>query len=551
MPQFPKNNLAQQVIASCVAHQIDQVVISPGSRNAPLTIGFTNHPNIKTYSIVDERCAAFFALGIAQQTQKPVAIVCTSGSALLNYYPAVAEALYSDIPLVVISADRPKHLIDIGDGQTIRQENVFQNHILKSINLEVESEMNAHNIEETLKLAFLSKGPVHINVPFDEPLYEVSESMLELDDAHLDNKETPLEVEDLQEFATTWNTSAKKMVLVGTSFPDELLQIQMNKMIEDPSVIVLTETTSNLYHQKFINGIDRAIFPLTEEELELLKPEVLLTFGGMIVSKKVKQFLRKHQPKHHWHVDSKKAFDTFFNLTHHFKSSPQLFFSQFFFFTKVKKSNYQREWLQIKESRIARHQSFLKACDYSDLKVFETVLHSIPEETQLQLGNSSIIRYSQLFDLKSSLKVFCNRGTSGIDGSTSTAIGAAISSNSPTLCITGDVSFFYDSNALWNTQIRNDFRIILINNNGGGIFKFIPGPKESNALSYFETPHGLTAEHLAKMYGFNYENTSNLEETKNALKSFYSASSKPKILEIYTPSSENDVVLRTYFKSLK
>ncbi len=132
---YPKKELAQIVISACHQFNIDTVVISPGSRNAPLTVGFSNHPEIETLSVVDERCAAFFALGIAQQTQKPVAIVCTSGSALLNYYPAIAEAFYSNIPLVVISADRPKHLIDIGDGQTIRQENVFENHILFSANL--------------------------------------------------------------------------------------------------------------------------------------------------------------------------------------------------------------------------------------------------------------------------------------------------------------------------------------------------------------------------------------------------------------------------------
>ena len=168
MPQFPKNELAQIVIASCVANKIEHVVISPGSRNAPLTIGFTNHSNIKTYSIVDERCAAFFALGIAQQLQKPVAVVCTSGSALLNYYPAIAEAFYSNIPLVVISADRPEHLIDIGDGQTIRQENVFENHILESISLN--EDLNVENsikemIDEIFEISILENGPVHINVP--------------------------------------------------------------------------------------------------------------------------------------------------------------------------------------------------------------------------------------------------------------------------------------------------------------------------------------------------------------------------------------------------
>ncbi len=551
MPQYPKSELAQLVIASCVANAIEHVVISPGSRSAPLTIGFTNHPAIETYSIVDERCAAFFALGIAQQLQKPVAVVCTSGSALLNYYPAVSEAFYSDIPLVVISADRPKKYIDIGDGQTIRQENVFENHILCAVNLSEDNTNNKEVLQETLKTSIKGKGPVHINVPFDEPLYEIVDEMLELTPIDNSVKEVPLEVNELQKFADIWNTSSKKMVLVGTSFPDELLQVQLNKMIEDESVIVLTETTSNLYHAHFINGIDSAIFPLTTEEFEQLKPEILLTFGGMIVSKRVKQFLRNYKPTYHWHIDSKKAFDTFFCLTHHFKISPQLFFSQFFFLTEEKESDYQQKWLSIKKKRVENHLEFIANCEFSDLKVFKTVLGSIPENSQLQLGNSSIIRYSQLYNLKSCLKVFCNRGTSGIDGSTSTAIGAASVVESQTVFITGDISFFYDSNALWNQHIKNNFRIIIINNNGGGIFKFIPGPQKTNALPYFETPHGLTAAHLATMYNFEYEKVSGLDELDNSLNSFYANADQSKILEIFTPSNKNDVILKSYFKSLK
>ncbi len=554
MPQFPKNILAQQIIASCVAQNIVHVVISPGSRNAPLTIGFVNHKNIKTYSIVDERSAAFFALGIAQQLKKPVAVICTSGSALLNYYPAVAEAFYSDIPLIVISADRPIHLIDIGDGQTIRQENVFKNHIVDSVNLIADAETNLETLADILNTAISKKGPVHINVPFDEPLYETVDTILEIKPIKHNFVETPLEVDKLQNYADIWNSSEKKMVLIGSNYSNELLQVQLNKIMQDPSVIVLTETISNVYHKDFINCIDQTIFPMTDIELEEFKPEILLTLGGMIVSKKIKQYLRKHQPKHHWHIDSKKAFDTYFCLDRHFEITPELFFSQFFFLTPktfLSHLDYQKKWVELKSQRKIKHNEYLDVCEYSDLKVFETVLESIPNHTQLQIGNSSIIRYTQLFDVNSSLKIFCNRGTSGIDGSTSTAIGASVVVGNQTVFITGDISFFYDSNALWNSNIRNDFRIILINNNGGGIFKFIPGPQKTNALDYFETPHNLTAEHLCKMFGFEYQKVSNIEGVKESLKDFYSESNQPKLLEICTPSTKNDVILKQYFASLK
>ncbi|NLP56579.1 2-succinyl-5-enolpyruvyl-6-hydroxy-3-cyclohexene-1-carboxylic-acid synthase [Lutibacter sp. B1] len=554
MPEFPLNNLAQQVILSCVKYKIEHVVISPGSRNAPLTIGFSNHPKIKTYSVVDERCAAFFALGIAQQLQKPVAIVCTSGSALLNYYPAISEAFYSNIPLVVISADRPKHLIDIGDGQTIKQENVFENHIEFSANLGNE------NDDVILKNAFeaviANKGPVHINVPFDEPLYEFEDFKFEevevkeeLKDSLLD--EIPLEVDELQKFADIWNVSTKKIVLVGEHFPDELLQTQLEHLAKDPSVLILIENTANVSNPKFINSIDKLIFPFVEDELEQFQPEILLSLGGMIVSKKIKQHLRKYQPKHHWHVDAKKAFDTFHCLEHHFKISSQLFFSQFFFLTKLKESDYQQFWLNKKSFRLQKHQEFIDNCEYSDLKVFSKILPSIPNNSQLQLSNSSIIRYSQLFDINKSLRVFCNRGTSGIDGSTSTAIGAASIVKENTVFITGDISFFYDSNALWNSYIPKSFRIILINNGGGGIFRFIPGPNQTNALNYFETPHNLTAKYICKMYNFEYITVKDEEELNVKLSDFYNESDKPKLVEIFTPREKNDIVLKSYFNNLK
>lgn len=554
MLQFPKNQLAQQVIASCVAHSISHVVISPGSRNAPLTIGFTNHSEIKTYSIVDERSAAFFALGMAQQLRKPVAVVCTSGSALLNYYPAVAEAFYSNIPLVVISADRPAHLIDIGDGQTIRQAHVFENHILQSINLDEHLAVNDTILEmlhETILTSITQKGPVHINVPFDEPLYETTSEMLHVNTVDTFFEETPLEVDELQQFADIWNKASKKIVLVGEHFPDELLQIQLEHIAKDPSVLVLIENTANVSHPKFINSIDKLIFPLEENELTQFQPTILLTLGGMVVSKKIKQHLRTYQPQLHWHVDAKRAFNTFHCLKHHFKLSPQLFFSQFFFLTKPVKSDYQQFWLQKKAVRLKKHEQYIQACEFSDLKVFATILKTIPKASQLQLSNSAIIRYSQLFDIDTSLRVFCNRGTSGIDGSTSTAIGAAVVYGKNTVFITGDVSFFYDSNAFWNTHIPSNFRIILINNSGGGIFRFIPGPQQTNALDYFETPHHLTAVHLCKMFHIEYSKAANEEELHKELTAFYESTDKPKLLEVFTPRAKNDVILKAYFNSLK
>jgi 2-succinyl-5-enolpyruvyl-6-hydroxy-3-cyclohexene-1-carboxylate synthase len=550
--KLPKTPLAQTVVQLCKAKGIKHIVISPGSRNAPLTIGFTNHSYFKCYSIVDERCAAFFALGIAQQIQEPVTLICTSGSALLNYYPAIAEAFYSDIPLVVLSADRPKHLIDIGDGQTINQKTVFANHVLYSANLkEDEQHTNDVEINNALNTAILQSGPVHVNIPFSEPLYDRIDEFMVFPKSIEATKKVE-NIESLSDYRSLWDNAKRKLVLIGVNMPNTVEQKYLDLLANDESVIVFTETTSNLHHNNFFPSIDKIIAPLVEDEFKQLQPEIVLTFGGMVVSKKVKAFLRDYKPKHHWHIDAKKANDTFFCLSKHFKYSVNYFFKSFFEGYKLTQSNYQSYWQEFKLTREKHHKAYLNTIPYSDLKVFDNILESIPEYCILQLGNSSTVRYSQLFNLNKTLKVYCNRGTSGIDGSTSTAIGAASVSKEQTVFITGDLSFFYDSNALWNNYIPSNFRIIVINNGGGGIFRILPGHKNTdNFDTYFETKHKLSAKQLCEMYDFEYLKAKNQEEIQSKMVSFYSTSFQPKLLEIFTPRVINDEVLLNYFKNIK
>ncbi len=575
--KYSKIPVAQSIVSLCVAKNITHVVISPGSRNAPLTIGFTHHPEIKPYSVVDERCAAFFALGMAQQLQKPVALVCTSGSALLNYYPAIAEAFYSDIPLVVISADRPVERIDIGDGQTIRQKNVYENHILYSANLyseivldeishdkklqQKQFESQKHNEREinlALNKALEENGPVHINVPFYEPLYDIVES----------KDVNPLQIipevtlksyseKELQHYADIWKNAKRKMVVVGVAQPNEVEQKFLDQLATDDSVLVFTETTSNLHHPEFFTRIDTLIGPIekaenSREQFKALQPDILLTFGGMIVSKKIKAFLRNYQPQQHWHIDAKKAYNTFFCLNKHFETKVNTFFSSFFPLTQSVQSDYARYWKEVKTNRQKRHEKYVEEIPYSDFKAMQAIVPQIPKNCNIQLGNSSTVRYAQLFKWDPSHKIYCNRGTSGIDGSVSTAVGAAVIQKEQTLLICGDLSFFYDSNGLWNKNIPSNFRVIILNNLGGGIFRILPGNKNSvNFDTYFETIHNLSAKPLAEMYEFEYTKAHNSEEVENELISFFSASEKPKILEIFTPRKVNDEVLLEYFNFMK
>jgi 2-succinyl-5-enolpyruvyl-6-hydroxy-3-cyclohexene-1-carboxylate synthase len=491
---YPKIPLAQSIIEICLAKGLTDIVISPGSRNAPLTIGFANNTNFTCYSIADERCAAFFAAGMAQQLKKPVAVVCTSGSALLNYYPAVAEAFYSQIPLVVISADRPHDKIDIGDGQTIRQENVYANHILFSANLLEEASIeNDRLINEAINTAVLLKGPVHINAPFEEPLYETV-TELSVQSEVFNTIIDDILPEDLNLYANKWNEAKKKLILVGVNDPDIIDPSIIEQLANDPSVVVMTETTSNLHHDSFLNNIDTIITPFTHEDFIAYKPDILITFGGMVVSKRVKAWLRKYKPEEHWHIDTLRAYDTFGALTKHFEIDANTFFKDLLPQTIAIESTYREMAQKLKAYRKVKHDEYLSKIPFSDFKVFELLIPVLPENSQVQISNSSAIRYMQLFDVKESVEVFCNRGTSGIDGSTSTAVGAAVASGKETIVITGDISFLYDSNALWNNYIPKDFKIVIINNGGGGIFRILPGHKETHVFNtYFETEHHLTA----------------------------------------------------------
>jgi 2-succinyl-5-enolpyruvyl-6-hydroxy-3-cyclohexene-1-carboxylate synthase len=592
MSQYPKQSfseipLAQTVVKFCEIKRINHIVISPGSRNAPLNLGFTNNDNFITYSIVDERSAAFFALGLAQQLKHPVAVVCTSGSALLNYYPAVSEAFYSDIPLVVISADRLPHRIDVGDGQTIRQPEVFEPHLeaaayltpdvshaSKTLLENPSQKLVAHDASESdlmhkqveiqrsneqkldyvLNKAILNSGPVHINIPLEEPLYGTTSKEL-IPQFISDPKPNQTEI-NLDSYVTQWNSAAKKIILVGVLPPNSITDKILETWALDPSVIVLTEKTSNLKHTSFVDAIDSLIAPLEqngESAFEEIQPDLLITLGGMVVSKKAKNFLRKFPPKQHWHINSKKAYNTYYVLSDHVKLDPQEFFD--YLFSKPNtpiESSFNSAVHSIYSRNLLKGLAYLKTIPFSDLLAFKIIFNSIPKKLHLQLANSSTIRYAQLFDLPKNVSVYCNRGTSGIDGSTSTAVGAAYKTELQTLLITGDLSFFYDCNALWNTYWKSNFRVIIINNQGGGIFRILPGKKDTPLYDkYYETVHNRNAKDLSKSFGLGYSSVYSGWRLKLKLKSFFKPSDRPQILEIFTPRKINDKVLLNYFKAMQ
>ncbi len=539
---------------------LSDIVISPGSRNAPIILAFANHPKINAISVVDERSAAFFALGMAQQKGKTVAIACTSGSAALNYAPAIAEAFYQKIPLLVLTADRPPHLIDVGDGQTIRQENVFANFIKKSyqlpLDVDSEGDMNVVNrqMNEAIQLTqFPEAGPVHLNIPFDEPLYQTVLKGAEAKVLTFDSDDHS-GLESLKvRFLADWQKSQRVMILAGQGRKDQQLNNALVQISENKNAVVLTETTSNLSGSGFVDCIDNVLTAIDDDENAEFQPDMLITLGNAVVSKKIKKYLREYRPQSHWHLSlSGEKRDTYFSLTQAPAVNPVTFLEEVISILSAKDDKFSRLWLGRKQKVELLREQYLAAVAWSDLKAFDLLLKQIPENSILHLGNSTPVRYSQLFGSLPGFQYFSNRGVSGIDGQLSTAAGSAYANENLHSIITGDLGFFYDSNALMNQNLRSNLKIIVINNGGGGIFRFIPGPDSSPQLEkFFEAKHTYKAALLAKAFDINYFKAENEPDLHRVLPAFYGEASRPSLLEIFTPSETNARILRDYFSFLK
>ncbi|MBC8321158.1 MAG: 2-succinyl-5-enolpyruvyl-6-hydroxy-3-cyclohexene-1-carboxylic-acid synthase [Bacteroidetes bacterium] len=540
---------------------LTNIVISPGSRNAPIILSFANRHEINAFSIVDERSAAFFALGIALQTGKTAAVACTSGSAALNYSSAISEAYYQKIPMLILTADRPSHFIDVGDGQTIRQENVYRNFIKKSYQLpqdldtKEKIELAERTINEALTLCcFPQPGPIHINLPFGEPLYNTTKESVLGRIIQFDNTSLTISDTELKKIAKKWNTSKKVMIIAGQTSPNYKVNSILEKISQNKNTVVLTETTSNLIGENFIDTIDNVVSTIDKSETELFKPEILITFGGQVVSKMVKKFLRTNKPREHWHISpSGEKMDTYFSLTKVLISDEFAFLDSIYKYLSPFNSNYPDRWHGRKKEVDIRKNDFLAKAGYSDLKVFEIILKQLPASSVLHLGNSTPVRYSQLFGSRKDIVYNSNRGVSGIDGQVSTAAGYTYYSDKLNVLITGDLGFFYDSNGLMNKYLVPNLKIIVINNSGGGIFRFIPGPDTTpNMEEFFEAKHNWKAEYICKAFYVVYKKAENIEELQRLLPKILSTKNQyPEVLEIFTPSDKNAEILREYFQFIR
>lgn len=542
----------------CYQQGVRSVIIAPGSRNAPLILAFTAHEGIECLSMTDERSAAYFALGIALQRNEPVAIVCTSGTAVLNFAPAISEANYQNLPLIVFTADRPAELIDQADGQTLRQSNIYANYIKASFDLPVDSTLDVdlqfsdRQVSHAIDLANLyPQGPVQINVPLREPIYTA------LPEKHsfpkvfktLGSVILPTN-EHLEKLKNQWTTFPKKMVVFGVYSKNKELNALANRLANEPDTVVIAENLTNISGDKIITRPESFFSSLSKEEKANYKPDLLITIGHSSICKQLKVFLREYQAAAHWQLESSLPYiDTYQCLDLIIPGSAIDILNKMPF--GKTNSNYADLFQEQNNHITLLHDAFVANAPLSDMSAVTSLLKMAPKDTTLHLANSTSVRWTQLFQTRGDLSYYCNRGTSGIDGSLSTAAGFAYASKQPNLFLTGDLSFIYDSNGLWNNYIGDNFKIIVLNNNGGNIFRFI-GDKQlmEKSLDFFTTPHKVTIKSLVEAYGLNYLACNKDEELMDSIESLFRAN-KATVLEVFTDADLNTENYKGYFMNIK
>jgi len=549
-----KRNILQ-LAALLKAHGVKKVVLCPGSRNAPIVHTLSGIEEFTCYPVTDERSAGFFAIGLSLQGGGPVVICCTSGSALLNLHPAIAEAYYQQIPLIVVSADRPAAWIGQMDGQTIPQPDVFGKLVKLSVNLpEIKNDEDEWYCNRLINEAIIEtghhgKGPVHINIPLSEPLFQFTAE--ELPKVRTITRYQGLNVydRDYQGLIDRLNGYAKKMVVVGQMNLIYLFEKKYSK----PLYRQFAWLTEHLGNQTIpgipIKNFDAALYGMTPEKQAEMVPQLLITYGGHIISKRLKTYLRNNPPAEHWHIapDGKVA-DLYGCLNTVIEMDPFEFLEKIAFMLENKSTSFPLLW-----------ENYCKeipepVLPYSEASVIGEVIHRLPEPSALHLANSSTVRYAQLFKIAPSIEICCNRGVNGIEGTLSSAIGYAAASDKINFVAVGDLSFFYDMNALWNRKIGSNLRILLLNNGGGEIFHTLPGLKnEDQSKSFITGEHKTSAKGWAEERGFTYLKVTSQDELNAVLPQFVNPErgTSPLLMEVFTDMENDTKLLKDYYHSLK
>ena len=528
------------------AHGIRKVVLCPGSRNIPLVQTFSTLEDFECYAVTDERSAGFFAMGLALNSGEPAAVCCTSGTALLNLHPAVAEASYQHIPLLVISADRPQAWIDQMDGQTLKQTGVFDRLGIRSATIEDYQDEEGHwfcnrQINEIL-LELKKNHPAHLNLPLREPLFNFTTGQLP-DIRKISVRKFQDDMDALHLLVRELGKYRKVMLVSGQMRPSE----QKYRLPE--GIVCVSEHLSNDIAFPSIQNADQILAAEGIEDLaNELAPDLIITLGGHIVSKRFKKFIRSQHPLAHWHIDPEgKVTDLFCCVTQIIQTEPETFLKALSHSGSLEDQTYGQCWTSLSQ-KIKQ-----PVLPYSEMAAIGRLVQALPEHSVLHLANSSAVRYAQLFEMDSRIKVLCNRGTSGIEGSLSTAAGYAAASDKLNFVIIGDLSFFYDANALWNSHIGPNLRILLLNNGGGEIFKTLPRLQPTaDSGKFILGQHHTSAEAWTEEMGFEYHCARNEEGLADCILALTRTEQqeRPVIAEVFTDSGKDAQLLKEYYKSL-
>ena len=557
------NRIIGEIFSLLNQYGVEHIVCSPGSRNAALLDEAARHEDFRKLVIVDERTAAFVALGISLVSKKAVALICTSGSAVLNYAPAVAESFYQGLPLIILSADRPEEWIDQDDSQTIQQNQILTNIVKGSYDISALRNDNDYLwyvnriVNEGLQTALnRKKGPVHFNIHLsgtpDGSSCVDSEISRRIQVIHAPRKLEQREIKNIADFLKGKNI----LLVAGFLPPDHKLQQSVSLFSELPIVAVMAETVSNLHLPRECYIIDKVLFPLGEQESRLLKPDVVISIGGALISRKLKEYLRTYPPQSHISFSySDNLIDCFKCLTTKIECDPAPVLRMIG--NRLMKSSldsseyedsYRKLWNKTREKAMEPTFNF----PWCDLKALERVFAAIPEETNLFLSNGTAVRYAQIIPHKPPHSTYSNRGVSGIEGCTSTAIGASLVYSRSTCLITGDMSFSYDIGAITAHIADERMRLIVLDNNGGDIFRFIPATRSlSIREEYLCVAREFPIQSICESFGWEYYYANTMESLEVALDDFFDKSMAPKILHIVTSNSENSKYLTEYLKGYK
>lgn len=542
---------------------VSDAVVCPGSRNAPIVHNLSVCEAIRCRPVTDERSAAFYALGLAIATRRPTVVCVTSGSALLNVMPAVAEAAYQHVPLVVISADRPQQWIDQLDGQTIPQSDALGRFVRKAVQLpephnDEERWLCRRLVNEAMHLATCRQGaPVHINVPISEPLFEFdTEQLPQL--SRFNNIKRAAIKDASMDMPDAFHNATRPMIVIGQLAHGTISHETIRSLSE--KYVVMSEPLSNpsymtIHFDEAIRYIvsDNSSINDDEDDKTAYYPDYVIYVGDTLVSKPARRFLRNAKaPSCLITPDAADIHDPLMTLTDIVEcdtdSINALLASLCDAPDTDERCRFHDRWQSFLDAYAAHADAY--APEYSQMatvKYFEEQLADLDIDICVHYANSSAVRLACIY---AQHYVWCNRGVNGIEGSLSTAAGFSLATNDMTVCVIGDLSFFYDQNALWNTNLRGNLRIILLNNRGGGIFRQLPGLSDSPAADdLVMASHENTAQGICTQNDIGYLSAKSMDEMQIGVVTLLTRESeRPMLLEVFTDSNDDVKVLEKYFK---